>query len=284
MGNIETSGAWHARDYASMFVGLKTNHVRWGNVPDSRRSGYRFGGNPRAEAVLDGSEFVLGTLTHHNFRIPPLPHSQFYVYLDVKVTFKDNGTTIPLPSLRFHHHETPNIGGDRDDVVHLPTVDMHPTVQIGSELYRMNITGFSTTTERHAEWFHSPENDRSHAQLKAQLARVGEENSYISHVEVGGDRSRQEADEYVEILNGGAEQVDISGWTLRADEAGHAFTFPPGSTVGPGRRVRVYTNEVNREYGGYSYGIGQQVWNEEGDTALLEDANGNMVSAFPYGG
>ncbi|RBM05668.1 hypothetical protein DEH69_27165 [Streptomyces sp. PT12] len=204
-------------------------------------------------------------------------HEQFTVYLDVTVTFKDSGTTIPLPSLRFHHHETPNIGGDRDDVVHLPKVDAHPTVQIGSDLYAVNITGFSTDTERHAEWFHSHENGRSQARLKAQLARIGQPNSYISHVEASGDA-------YVEILNGGPERADVSGWTLRADDAGHAFTFPSGSVIGPGRRIRVHTSGADGDYGGYSYGVDHQVWSEEGDTALLEDAEGAMVSAFPYGG
>ncbi|MDT3397362.1 lamin tail domain-containing protein [Streptomyces sp. B1866] len=282
MGKIETKGVWSSVSVdPSTFHGLGGNHIRWGDVPDAKRSGYLFRGRT-PEADLDGTEFVLGTLTHYNFRIPMSQPDEFDVFLDIVVTFQDDGTKVDLPALRFHHHETPNVGGDVDDVVHLPKIDRHPVVKIGGESYRVNITGFTTDSERHAEWFVSPEGKSSSGQIKAQFARVGEPNSYISHVQVGSDPSSPRADDYVEILNGGAEPADISGWKLRADDAGHEFTFPTGATIQPGRRVRVYTDTVHRQYGGYSYGVGSPVWNHEGDTALLEDADGNTVSVLPF--
>lgn len=282
MGKVSTKGVWKSVSVdESIVTGLNTNYIRWGEAPEGRRSGYFFRGR-EVEAKLDGTEFVLGTFTHHNFPIV-LAYTQFYAYLDVDVTFEDQ-TSVNLPSLRFHHNETPNVGEHQEDIVLLPRIDENRTVKVNGEDYLVQVTGFTREGVRHIPQFTSPENGRNSADIKALFARVGAPNSYISHVQSHGHSANRQADEYVEILNGGAEPHDISGWTLTSDESGHSFTFPEGSSIESGRRVRVYTNETHDEYGGFSYGVAHPVWNNQGDTAILEDADGNMVSVFPYGG
>ncbi|MDT0310423.1 lamin tail domain-containing protein [Streptomyces sp. DSM 44917] len=277
MGEVSTKGVWTRVSVdATMFTGLNTNYLRWGDQPEGSRSGYLFRGGKK-EAKLDGTEFVLGTFTHYNFPIT-LAYDQFYAYLDVDVTFED-GTSAYLPSLRFHHHETPNVGDRQEDIVLLPTIDTDRTVKAGGEEYVVRITGFTQGDVRHLPRFTSPESKRNSADVKALFARLNQPNSYISHVQTSGH-----AGEYVEILNGGDQSHDLSGWTLTAEDSGHSFTFPDGATVHSGHRVRVYTNEAHDEYGGYSYGHDRPVWNNQGDTAILEDADGTMISVFPYGG
>ncbi|MFD0492390.1 lamin tail domain-containing protein [Saccharopolyspora erythraea] len=92
-----------------------------------------------------------------------------------------------------------------------------------------------------------------------------------------------QADEYVEIQNRGPVAAEMSGWVLGADDSGQDFTFPPGTVLQPGQRIRVYTNEMHPGYGGFSYGIKRPIWNDKGDTARLKDANGHVVSKLPYG-
>ena len=95
--------------------------------------------------------------------------------------------------------------------------------------------------------------------------------------------SRQEPDEYVEIVNMGMSDRDLNGWRLVdvADD-GPTFTFP-AIVVPAGERVRVYTNEVHEDWGGLSFGRGTAIWsNEEPDIAGLYDSDGMLVSSKTY--
>ena len=66
------------------------------------------------------------------------------------------------------------------------------------------------------------------------------------------------------------------------DSGKPSFTFP-SYVVQPGKSVRVYTNEINSEYGGFSFGSGTAVWNNsDPDTAVLYNAQGQEVSRKSY--
>lgn len=105
----------------------------------------------------------------------------------------------------------------------------------------------------------------------------------ISHVQNKGVVKRTQSDEYVEITNRGSWQADISSWRLDADDAGQAFTFPAGTLLAAGQSIRVYTNEVHPDSGGFSYGSGRAIWNDRGDMAKLLDPVGNVMSKLGYG-
>ena len=94
---------------------------------------------------------------------------------------------------------------------------------------------------------------------------------------------RSEADEYVQIANLGSSTVDMARWTLVdiSDESPE-FTFP-SHDLSPSERVRVYTDEVHPEWGGFSFGQGTAIWsNSTPDTAGLIDNQGNQVSTKTY--
>ncbi|MDB9319299.1 lamin tail domain-containing protein [Nodularia spumigena] len=94
---------------------------------------------------------------------------------------------------------------------------------------------------------------------------------------------RTQSDEYVEISNQETTPADVSGWQIVSGVGRNkAFTFPQGTILAPGQSVRVYTNEVHPESGGFSYGSGVSLWKDSGDEARLLDAQGNLVSGLAY--
>ena len=105
----------------------------------------------------------------------------------------------------------------------------------------------------------------------------------ITKIFYDGLVSRVESDEYVEITNLGNDPQDLAGWVLKDISQGYpSFTFP-SYVLTPGASIRVYTNEIHSEWGGFSFGSGQAVWNNsDPDTAALYDAQGNEVSQKSY--
>ena len=91
-------------------------------------------------------------------------------------------------------------------------------------------------------------------------------------------------DEFVVVRNEDDETVDLSGWTLEDPEDGQVYTFPDGVTFAPGRRLAVVTGIE----GGPStdvtlyWGRDAPTWNNDGDTVILRDADGNVVARREY--
>ncbi|GEM_PF-935627 len=94
---------------------------------------------------------------------------------------------------------------------------------------------------------------------------------------------RTEADEYVEIVNLDTVTQNMKDWRLRdVSDGSPTFIFPP-FILAPQQGVRVYTNEVHSEWGGFTFGRGSAVWNNsDPDVAALFDAVGREVSRKSY--
>ena len=92
-----------------------------------------------------------------------------------------------------------------------------------------------------------------------------------------------EADEYIEVTNLGTTSQNLEGWVLKDISEGYpSFTFP-SYTLAPGVSIRVYTNQIHPEWGGFSFGYGKAIWNNTSpDTAALYDSHGNKVSQKSY--
>jgi hypothetical protein len=89
------------------------------------------------------------------------------------------------------------------------------------------------------------------------------------------------AGDYVEITNISTWPWDMTGWKLQSTKSGIGFTFPK-FTILPGQGVRVYSNEVHPESGGFSFQSQQPVWPNQGDVATLTDAKGAKVAELTY--
>ena len=108
-------------------------------------------------------------------------------------------------------------------------------------------------------------------------------NVQITRIFYDGLVFRVESDEYVEIKNLGSEPQDLAGWLLKDISEGYpSFTFPH-YILAPGAAIRVYTNELHPEWGGFSFGYGKAVWNNKSpDIAALYNTQGQEVSRKSY--
>jgi len=105
----------------------------------------------------------------------------------------------------------------------------------------------------------------------------------ITYIFYDGVVYRTESDEYVEITNLGDASQDLKGWVLKDISEGYpSFTFP-SYVLAPGAKIRVYTNEIHSEWGGFSFGYGKAIWNNaDPDWAALYNAQGQEVSRKSY--
>ncbi len=94
---------------------------------------------------------------------------------------------------------------------------------------------------------------------------------------------QSEADENVQIANLSTGPISLEGWRLQdVSDGSPTFTFQSYS-IAPGERVRVYTNQVHPEWGGFSFQRGSSIWNNsDPDTAGLFDVQGAEVSTRTY--
>lgn len=108
---------------------------------------------------------------------------------------------------------------------------------------------------------------------------------FITDINYDGKVPTTEADEYVVLTNGRASPLDISGYYIyvaTSGSQGSTFTFPKNSMLKPSASVRIYTNEIHMETGGYSFGSGRALWNNRGGLAVVKDNNGKKIGEFKY--
>jgi predicted small lipoprotein YifL len=109
------------------------------------------------------------------------------------------------------------------------------------------------------------------------------EDVYITYIFYDGLVFRSEADEYVEITNVGDQPQNLAGCVLMDIDEGYPHFVFPYYILEPGQSVRVYTNEYHPESGGFSFGYGKAIWNnDDPDTAVLYDSQGNELSRMSY--
>jgi len=108
-------------------------------------------------------------------------------------------------------------------------------------------------------------------------------NVQITYIFYDGVVYRTESDEYVEITNLGDTPQNLEGWVLKDISEGYpSFTFPP-YVLAPDAKIRVYTNEIHSEWGGFSFRYGKAIWNNtDPDWAVLYNAQGQEVSRKSY--
>ena len=107
----------------------------------------------------------------------------------------------------------------------------------------------------------------------------------ISDINYDGKVPTTESDEYVVLTNASKNPVDVSGYYVyvaTSGTQGATFTFPKDSIIKPNASVRVYTNEIHKETGGYSFGSGKAIWNNKGGLAVLKDSKGSKLGEFKY--
>jgi hypothetical protein len=114
---------------------------------------------------------------------------------------------------------------------------------------------------------------------------------HINHNPHGKDTPDKLNEEFVVLENEGAEKVSLAGWSLTDEtttgERRHVYKFPHTVSISPREKVYVHTGlgEDSFEKGNppkwnLYWGRRSFVWNNEGDTATLFDAEGNKVDSL----
>ena len=84
--------------------------------------------------------------------------------------------------------------------------------------------------------------------------------------------------EYAVIRNADRVPVDMSGWKLRDDSTQNRYWFPKGFKLAAGAEVTVHVGSGDDTATDLYWGRRYPVWDNFGDTALLLDPSGNVVS------
>lgn len=86
--------------------------------------------------------------------------------------------------------------------------------------------------------------------------------------------------EMVELANVGEEAEDLTGWRLVSERGWQSCRL--AGRLAPGTVLQVWALAKDADRGGYSCGFEENIWNNsEPDAALLYDADGRLVDAFP---
>lgn len=88
-------------------------------------------------------------------------------------------------------------------------------------------------------------------------------------------------DEYIVFKNTGDAPLDLGDWTV-SDEKDHTYHFPQGFTLDPGTKVTLHTGSGENSETGLYWGSGRAVWNNGGDTIIVENENGEEVITHTY--
>ena len=103
--------------------------------------------------------------------------------------------------------------------------------------------------------------------------------NFSASIKQNPDTSSNPNDEYVVLTNLG-DLVDMNGWKMK-DEATHIYTFGE-LELATGSSVRIYSGSGTDTNDTKYWNQKTTVWNNDGDTVFLRDAQGNLALAYEY--
>jgi len=99
---------------------------------------------------------------------------------------------------------------------------------------------------------------------------------YISALYVGAP-GEEPYQEYVKIKNNGAKSVNLKGWKIKDEGAKHTYTFS-SYTLKSKASVTLRSGKGKNSGSTLYWNKYSFIWNNEGDTAHLYNAQGKLVS------
>jgi competence protein ComEC len=101
------------------------------------------------------------------------------------------------------------------------------------------------------------------------------------HADAAGTETDNLNDEYIVFENTGGSSLEIGGWTV-TDAAGHTYTVPAGVTIDPDATITLHTGHGTDTRTDLYWGSDQPIWNNDGDTIVVRDADGTVVLQEEY--
>ncbi len=89
-------------------------------------------------------------------------------------------------------------------------------------------------------------------------------------------------DEWIEIFSGGPPDLVLTGFILRDESSSNRFEFPFAFALRAGTTVRIHTGCGERDKENLYWCKDSAVWNNAGDTVILQTPNGTVVDRFVY--
>jgi len=97
-------------------------------------------------------------------------------------------------------------------------------------------------------------------------------------LDADGNDAENLNDEWIDVSNTGTSPADLTGWRVRDESSSHRFSFPGAFSLGPGATVRIHSGcGSDSDADLFWCTSGSAIWNNDGDTAFLEDPSGNIV-------
>jgi competence protein ComEC len=84
--------------------------------------------------------------------------------------------------------------------------------------------------------------------------------------------------EYVQVKNTGTTALSMKGWKIKNKTKKHTYSFPSTYTLKSKATVTIYTGRGTNSATKLYWGSGAFIWNNDGDTAYLYNAQGTLVS------
>jgi len=87
--------------------------------------------------------------------------------------------------------------------------------------------------------------------------------------------------DYVTVINQENHDVDLSKWVLKSAIGGQTFTFPSGTILKSGTTITVWSgrhSDPKHCPPSVIHWTNQHVWNDAGDTAVLYNSTGDLIS------
>ncbi|WP_298815345.1 lamin tail domain-containing protein [Chloroflexus sp.] len=175
--------------------------------------------------------------------------------------------------------ETPPVARRR-----VPETEQHLTVEITPEA----IKGVAASDPKREEPEEPIEEDVAElltdevSSSIVDLERLVAEPPNVSITYIEYDPPGNDLDgEFVVITNASHEPVNLAGWTLIDEGGKHTYTFPEYILAG-GAEIKLWTKAGVNDATNLYWGSRRPIWNNSGDSAVLRDANGNLISRYTY--
>jgi competence protein ComEC len=160
--------------------------------------------------------------------------------------------------------------GKGNDYGHPAPETLSALKDVGSEIFRTDHDGNIDVTTDGESYFVTTERAASDTTTQTAISI-----SAIQFDAPGDDRKNLNG-EWIRITNTGQSPMDMTGWQLY-DESGRVYVIPRFA-LSPGASVKISTGKGSDGATELYMGRGSPVWNNDGDTAILKDADGNAVS------
>lgn len=87
--------------------------------------------------------------------------------------------------------------------------------------------------------------------------------------------------EWLTVVNNSGGPVQLGGFSL-SDESNNSFELP-AHELAAGGKVRIHTGTGRPSDSALFLGRDRPLWNNDGDTAILRDADGSLIARYSYG-